>query len=112
MQTKSIFQKLQRKKLGFIHPKVGDIIRIGIKIIEGEKSRIQYFQGLVIHKKNSFTNKTVTVRRIFQNIGVERNFPLNSPQIDSISILKSSTPKKAKLFYLRSRIGKAATRIR
>ena len=112
MNKINIFEKLKNKALNEKLLRVGDTVKIGIKIIEGEKDRIQYFQGIVINKNRSVNNCTITLRKIFQNIGVERIFPLNSPQINSIEILKSSSPKRAKLFYLRNRIGKAANRIK
>jgi len=112
MNKINIFEKLKNKALNEKLLRIGDTVKIGIKIIEGEKDRIQYFQGIVINKNRSVNNCTITLRKIFQNIGVERIFPLNSPQINSIEILKSSSPKRAKLFYLRNRIGKAANRIK
>lgn len=112
MNKINIFKKLKKKTLNEKLLRIGDTIKIGIKIVEGEKDRIQYFQGIVINKNRSVNNCTITLRKIFQNVGVERIFPLNSPQINSIEILKSSSPKRAKLFYLRTRIGKAANRIK
>lgn len=112
MNKINIFEKLKNKALNEKLLRIGDTVKIGIKIIEGEKDRIQYFQGIIINKNRSVNNSTITLRKIFQNIGVERIFPLNSPQINSIEILKSSSPKRAKLFYLRNRIGKAANRIK
>ena len=90
---------------------VGNKIRIGTQIREGDKTRVQYFEGIIILKHNSSTDTTITVRRIFQGIGVERTFPIYSPQILSIIILNPIKAKRAKLFYLRNRIGKAATRV-
>ena len=112
MNKINIFEKLKNKALNEKLLRIGDTVKIGIKHIEGEKDRIQYFQGIIINKNRSVNNSTITLRKIFQNIGVERIFPLNSPQINSIEILKSSSPKRAKLFYLRNRIGKAANRIK
>ena len=90
---------------------VGNKIRIGTQIREAEKIRVQYFEGIIILKRNSSTDTTITVRRIFQGIGVERTFPIYSPQILSIIILNPIKAKRAKLFYLRNRVGKAATRV-
>ena len=112
MKTYAIIQKLKQQKLNLVEPRIGDTVRIGIKITEAEKERVQYFQGIVICKHRSFNHVKITVRRVFQNIGIEKSFPINSLQIQSIVILKSSKPKRAKLFYLRNRIGKAANRVR
>lgn len=102
-------KKIKKQKIPNL--RVGNKVRIGIQITEGDKTRIQFFEGIIISKNNSFTDGTITVRRIFQGIGVERTLPIYSPQIKSIKVLDSLTAKRAKLFYLRHRIGKAATRI-
>ncbi len=92
---------------------VGDTIKIHYKIVEGDKSRIQPFQGIVISKRGEGISKTFTVRHIgAENIGVERIFPAFSPNINKIEILKKSVVRRAKLFFLRDRIGKAATRLK
>ena len=88
--------------------KVGDNIRIGVKIIEGNKERIQFYEGTIIAKKNTSINKTITVRKILQGIGIERIFLLHSPKLDSINVLKSSKIRRSKLYYLRDRKGKAS----
>ncbi|NJL62158.1 MAG: 50S ribosomal protein L19 [Methylacidiphilales bacterium] len=90
---------------------VGDTVKVGVKIKEGEKFRIQPYEGVVISKKNGGINETITVRRVFQGIGVERVFLLHSPRIDSIKIIRRGKVRRAKLYYLRDRIGKA-TRIK
>lgn len=105
----SAFEKKVIKKKTI--PRVGNKIRIGVQIREADKKRIQFFEGIVISKKSSSTDLTITVRQIFQGIGVERTFPLYSPQIKSFIVLKTIKAKHAKLFYLRGRLGKAATRI-
>lgn len=87
--------------------KVGDTIRLGIKIQEGQKIRTQYYEGVIISKKNSGLNKTITVRRIMQGIGIERCFLINSPKIESITIQRSSKIRRSKLYYLRQLEGKA-----
>jgi len=87
---------------------VGDTIRLGLRIKEGDKERIQYYEGLTIAKKNFGINKTITVRRVMQGIGLERIFLINSPRIVSLEIKKSAKIKRAKLYYLRSLAGKAA----
>lgn len=93
--------------------KPGDTIRVHYKIVEGEKSRIQPFEGIVISKKGEGVSKTFTVRRIgADNVGVERIFPLYSPNIDKIDIISQGVVRRAKLYYLRNRIGKAATKVK
>ena len=87
--------------------KIGDTVKLGIKIEEGEKTRIQFYEGVTISKKNSGLNKTITVRRIMQGIGIERCFLIHSPKIESIEILRSSKVRRAKLYYLRKLYGKA-----
>ena len=87
---------------------IGDNIRIGVKIIEGTKERIQFYEGTVIAKKNSSINNNLTVRNILQGIGVERIFLINSPKVDSIKILRSTKICKSKLYYLRKLKGKAS----
>ncbi len=77
-------------------------------IKEGEKERVQFFEGIIISKHKSSIDTMVTIRRIFQGVGIERTFPIYSPQIKSIKVLDSSRAKRAKLFYLRNKIGKAA----
>lgn len=91
--------------------RVGNKVRIGIQITEGDKTRIQFFEGIIIAEKNASTDSTITVRRIFQGVGVERTLPLYSSQIKSITVLNPLKARRSKLFYLRHRIGKAATRI-
>lgn len=87
---------------------IGDIVKIGVKIFEGNKERIQFYEGTVIAKKNSAINKTIIVRKVFQGIGVERIFLIHSPKLTSINVLRSSKVRRAKLYYLRNRKGKAA----
>ena len=90
---------------------VGDRLRVHIKVVEGEKERIQAFEGTVIAKKHGGMDATFTVRRVSYGEGMERIFPLNSPNIDRIEILSKGMVRRAKLYYLRRRSGKA-TRIR
>lgn len=86
---------------------IGDNVKIGFKIIEGNKERIQFYEGTVIAKKNSSINTTITVRKILQGIGVERIFLVHSPKVDSINVLRSSKVRRSKLYYLRNLKGKA-----
>lgn len=88
--------------------RIGDNVRIGVKIIEGNKERVQFYEGTVIAKKNSSINTTITVRKVLQGIGVERVFLLHSPKVDSIEVLRSSKVRRSKLYYLRNLKGKAS----
>lgn len=90
---------------------VGDTVRVGVKISEGGKERIQPYEGVVIAKRHSGLHETITVRRIFQGIGVERVFMLHSPQTASVKVQRRGKVRRAKLFYLRNRVGKA-TRVK
>lgn len=87
---------------------VGDTVRVHVKIVEGEKSRIQLFEGTVIAKKHGGVNETFTVRRLAQGTGVERVFPLHSPAVDNVEVIRRGKVRRAKLYYLRDRVGKAA----
>ena len=88
--------------------KIGDSVKIGVKIIEGTKERIQFYEGTIIAKKNSSINTSITVRKILQGIGIERIFLVHSPKVDSITILRSAKIRRAKLYYLRNLKGKAS----
>jgi len=90
---------------------VGDTVRVGVRISEGNKERIQPYEGVVIAKRHGGLNETITVRRIFQGVGVERVFMLHSPQVASIKVERRGKVRRAKLFYLRDRVGKA-TRVK
>ena len=89
---------------------VGDTVRVGVRISEGNKERIQPYEGVVIAKRHGGLSETITVRRIFQGIGVERVFMLHSPQVASIKVERRGKVRRAKLFYLRERVGKATAR--
>ena len=90
---------------------VGDTVKVGVKITEGNKERVQPYEGVVIAKRHGGLNQTITVRRIFQGIGVERVFMLHSPQVASLKVERRGKVRSAKLFYLRDRVGKA-TRVK
>tara|TARA_Y100000816_G_scaffold278217_1_gene249175 strand:+ start:77 stop:610 length:534 start_codon:yes stop_codon:yes gene_type:complete len=94
------------KKLPNFYP--GDIIKVGVKITEGKRDRIQYFEGVCIAKKNRDINSSFTVRKISFGEGVERTFALYSPIVDSIKVIRSGKVRRAKLYYLRDRTGKSA----
>ncbi len=90
---------------------VGDTIKVGVKIQEGNKFRVQPYEGVVIAKRNGGINETITVRKVFQGVGVERVFLLHSPLVESIKVLRRGKVRRAKLYYLRNLVGKA-TRIK
>ena len=90
---------------------VGDTVKVGVRITEGNKERVQPYEGVVIAKRHGGLNQTITVRRIFQGIGVERVFMLHSPQVASLKVERRGKVRRAKLFYLRDRVGKA-TRVK
>jgi large subunit ribosomal protein L19 len=90
---------------------VGDTVRVGVRIREGNKERVQPYEGVVIAKRHGGLNETITVRRIFQGVGVERVFMLHSPQVASVKVERRGKVRRAKLFYLRDRVGKA-TRVK
>ncbi len=90
---------------------VGDNVRVSVKIVEGGKERVQAFEGTIICIRNHGLNKSITVRRVFQGIGVERVFPVHSPRIESFKVTRRGSVRRAKLFYLRGRVGKA-TRVK
>ena len=94
------------KKLPSFFP--GDIVKVGVKITEGKRDRIQYFEGVCIAKKNRDLNSSFTVRKISFGEGVERTFALYSPNVDSIKVIRSGKVRRAKLYYLRDRTGKSA----
>ncbi|MEI6444696.1 MAG: 50S ribosomal protein L19 [Nostocales cyanobacterium ELA583] len=90
---------------------VGDTVKVGIKIQEGTKFRVQPYEGVVIARRNGGINETITVRKVFQGVGVERVFLLHSPLVESIKVLRRGKVRRAKLYYLRNLVGKA-TRIK
>lgn len=87
---------------------VGDTVRVAVRIKEGEKERIQNFEGTVIAKKHGGVAETFTVRRTSYGVGVERVFPINSPFLEKVEVIRAGKVRRAKLFYLRERTGKAA----
>ena len=102
----SIKKILADKKITDFSP--GDTIKVGVKIIEGKRERIQFFEGVCIAKKNRDINSSFTVRKISFGEGVERTFALYSPNVDSIKVIRSGKVRRAKLYYLRDRKGKSA----
>ena len=105
--NKAAIQKITaNKKIAEFSP--GDTIKVGVKIVEGKRERIQYFEGVCIAKKNRDINSSFTVRKISFGEGVERTFALYSPNVDSIKVIRSGKVRRAKLYYLRDRKGKSA----
>jgi large subunit ribosomal protein L19 len=88
--------------------KAGDTVRVHVKVIEGQRERIQVFEGVVIKRKGSGVRETFTVRRISYGVGVERTFPIHSPKVDKIEVVRIGKVRRAKLYYLRNLTGKAA----
>jgi large subunit ribosomal protein L19 len=113
MKAQEIIREIEAQQLKadlpIIH--VGDTIKVGVKIQEGNKERVQPYEGVVIAKRNGGINETITVRRVFQGVGVERVFLVHSPRIENIKVIRRGKVRRAKLFYLRDRIGKA-TRVK
>ena len=105
----AILKKVESEylKLDIPNVRIGDTVRLGVQIKEGQKTRTQAYEGVIISKKNSGLAKTITVRRVMQGIGIERCFLLNSPKISSIEIKRSSKVRRSKLYYLRQLSGKA-----
>ena len=87
---------------------IGDTVKVHIKVKEGTRERIQVFEGIVLKKQNGSLRETFTVRRVAYGVGVEKTFPVHSPMIDKIEIVRKGKVRRAKLYYLRDRVGKAA----
>ncbi|MBR6101567.1 MAG: 50S ribosomal protein L19 [Ruminococcus sp.] len=87
---------------------IGDTVKVHVRIAEGDKSRIQIFEGTVIAKKHGGINETFTVRRVAHGCGIERVFPVHSPVVEKVELVRSGKVRRAKLYYLRKRVGKAA----
>ena len=107
--VKDLNKETVNKELPDLKP--GDTVRVSVRIVEGNKERIQAFEGTIIKKRGSGVGKTITVRKTFQGVGVERVFPVYSPRIEKIAVIRKGDVKRAKLYYLRERTGKA-TRIK
>ena len=87
---------------------IGDTVRVHVKVKEGSRERIQVFEGTVIAKKHGGIQETFTVRRMSHGVGVERVFPLHSPVVESVTVIREGKVRRSKLYYLRDRVGKAA----
>ena len=104
--VEALSQKYMKETLPEV--RVGDTVRVHVKIKEGNRERIQTFEGTIIARKHGGISETITVRRISYGVGVEKVFPLHSPNVDKIEIVRRGKVRRAKLYYLRSRLGKAA----
>ncbi len=106
------FIETQKEWLKDVPPfRAGDTVRVNVRVKEGDKERLQAFEGVVIARKGEGVSKTFTVRKISNGVGVERIFPLHSPMLESVSVVRRGRVRRAKLFYLRELTGKA-TRIK
>lgn len=103
---RSVTEEQLRKDLPEFRP--GDTLRVHVKVVEGQNERIQVFEGVVIQRRGGGISETFTVRKISSGVGVERTFPLHSPRINKIEVIRRGKVRRAKLFYLRERRGKAA----
>jgi large subunit ribosomal protein L19 len=113
MHAQEIIRSIEAEQLKSDLPDiyVGDTVRVGVRIKEGNKERTQPYEGTVIAMRNGGISETITVRRVFQGVGVERVFLIHSPRIESIKIIRRGRVRRAKLYYLRDRVGKA-TRVK
>lgn len=105
-----IIRSIEKAQLRSDRPafEVGDTVRVWVKVVEGDRERLQAFEGTVIAKRNGSVRETFTVRRVSYGIGVERTFPLHSPRVDRIEVIRRGKVRRAKLYYLRGLQGKAA----
>ena len=108
--VEKVAQAQLRENLPQFHP--GDTLRVHVKIKEGDKERVQPFEGVVIARRGRGIQKTFTLRRVSFGVGVERIFPLHSPTLQNIEVIRSGKVRRAKLYYLRGKKGKKATRIK
>jgi large subunit ribosomal protein L19 len=109
MNASEIIRSIEAEYIKTDLPKiyVGDTVKVGVRIKEGGKERTQPYEGVIIARRGSSVNTVITVRRVFQGIGVERAFLLHSPQIESIKVIRRGKVRRAKLYYLRDLVGKA-----
>ena len=107
---KGLIEAIEKENLKETVPafNVGDTVKVSVKVVEGTRERLQAFEGVVIAKKNGGIRETFTVRRLSYGVGVERVFPVNSPFVEKVEVIRRGKVRRAKLFYLRSRTGKAA----
>ncbi|MBQ5770885.1 MAG: 50S ribosomal protein L19 [Clostridia bacterium] len=105
-----IIRSIENAQLRTDIPKfnIGDTVKVQVKVVEGNRERLQAFEGVIIARRNGSCRETFTVRRTSYGVGVERTFPLHSPRVDSITVTRKGKVRRAKLYYLRQRSGKAA----
>ena len=108
--NRSIIEAIEKEYMKAEVPafNVGDVVKVYVKVVEGNRERLQAFEGTVIAKKNGSVRETFTVRRVSSGVGIERIFPLHSPRIDKIEVVRRGRVRRAKLYYLRNLSGKAA----
>ncbi|GAB6933512.1 50S ribosomal protein L19 [Calditerricola satsumensis] len=104
--VREIQKEQMRQDLPEFRP--GDTVRVHVKVVEGQRERVQVFEGVVIARRGSGLNETFTVRKVSYGVGVERIFPVHSPKIEKIEVVRRGKVRRAKLYYLRERVGKAA----
>lgn len=106
----NVIDQLEKESMRTDLPKfeIGDTVKVWVKVVEGTRERLQGYEGVVIAKRNGGLRETFTVRRVSYGIGVERIFPMHSPKIDHIDIIRRGDVRRAKLYYLRERSGKRA----
>jgi large subunit ribosomal protein L19 len=104
-------QELEREQLRTDIPKIapGDTVRVSVKVVEGNRERVQVFEGTVMRMRGGGLNQTITVRRVSSGVGVERTFPVHGPRVDKIEVVRHGVARRAQLYFLRNRVGKAAT---
>ena len=109
MDSQAIVESITTEQIKADLPRmdVGDTVNVHYRIIEGQKERVQVFQGVMITRRGRGINEMITVRRIVDNMGVERTFPLNTPKIAKFEVVRRADARRAKLYYLRDRVGKA-----
>ncbi|TXL67661.1 50S ribosomal protein L19 [Cerasibacillus terrae] len=105
-----LIEEITKEQLRTDHPdfRAGDTVKVHVKVVEGSRERIQVFEGVVIKRQNGGISETFTVRKISYGVGVERTFPVHSPRVDKIEVVRRGTVRRAKLYYLRNLRGKAA----
>lgn len=106
----NIIKTLEQEQLRKDMPEfsIGDTVRVFVKVVEGTRERLQAFEGTVIQRNGGSISETFTVRRVSYGVGVERTFPIHSPRIDRVEVIRKGKVRRAKLYYLRNRVGKAA----
>ena len=110
LSMNNVIREIEKQQLKSDIPafRPGDTLRVHVKVIEGQRERIQVFEGVVIRRRGSGINETFIVRKISNGVGVERTFPIHSPKIDKIEVIRRGVVRRAKLYYLRNLRGKAA----